>query len=172
MEDDDDYSESDTEPQSKKFDRASLTSRSLSEEFSDSTSVCTADSVDPIVLPQALSELDRSVAMHGPNHEKVAEAWNSLGLIRLHMQKNAHEALKCHQKALDIYNLIEAPSVHLHMAITFNDLGMCYERLNDRENALLLYNRALLFAQSDAAVTEKVWLFRATERAIDRLSSK
>ena len=34
---------------------------------------------------------------------KLAESWNAVGLIRIHMQQKFDEARKCHLRALDIY---------------------------------------------------------------------
>lgn len=133
---------------------------------------------EPIVLPAALDELGRLIAEHGPRHEAVAEAWTAVGLIRLHMQRDALAALKCHQHALEVYKSIYASQTKL--AITLNDLGMCYERMGNRKKALDAYRGALELALaeyptgvSDSEVSsvpkELRLLFRMTERAMWRL---
>jgi tetratricopeptide (TPR) repeat protein len=146
-----------------------------SEESIGSAPIPTAE---PIVLPAALDELGRLIAVHGPRHESVAEAWTSIGLIRLHMQRDALAALKCHQRALEVYKSIHASQTKL--AIALSDLGMCYERLGNRTKALDAYRGALELAlaeqptgvsdsEGSSIPKELRLLFRTTERAIWRL---
>jgi tetratricopeptide (TPR) repeat protein len=134
--------------------------------------------VEPIVLPAALDELGRLIAEHGPRHETVAEAWTAVGLIRLHMQRDALAALKCHHHALEVYKSIHASQTKL--AITLNDLGMCYERMGNRKRALDAYRGALELAlaehptgvtdsEASSVPKELRLLFRMTERAIWRM---
>ena len=93
----------------------------------------------PILLAQVLADLTRFTEEFGPYHLKVAEAWNSLGLIRLHIQADPEEAIKCQKEALVIQRL-STPSVEL--AATLNDLALCYERIGESEHALELYLEA------------------------------
>ena len=48
------------------------------------------------VVPPAPSRHDRE-------RIRLAECWNALGLVRIHMQQDVKEAKKCHQRALQIY---------------------------------------------------------------------
>ena len=120
---------------------------------------------DNVVLRQVLDDLHRYRRDLGETHEKVAETWNSLGLIRLHMQRDPEAALGCHQEALKIFRKKKAS---MAMAITLNDLGYCYERLNQNEPALEIYKEAvellkkLKIGQSHPRMT-------STQRSINRL---
>ena len=144
-----------------------------SDEGHSSSDDCNASNspASPVVLPEALRELQRLTIEHGPWHDSVAEAWNSLGLIRLHMQRDASAALECHQRALEIYDANQT-AASLQVAIALNDCAMCYERLDDRIAALSLYEQALAAARTAPCAAEKLFLFRSTERAISRLSHK
>jgi tetratricopeptide (TPR) repeat protein len=92
------------------------------------------------VLQQVLSDLRDCQSEYGYRHGKVADAWNALGLIRVHMQRDAEAARQCHEHALRIYK----ENLQLtETAITLNDLGYCYEQLNQQDSALKLYREAL-----------------------------
>eukprot|EP00540_Astrosyne_radiata_P021483 CAMPEP_0116839464 /NCGR_PEP_ID=MMETSP0418-20121206/9786_1 /TAXON_ID=1158023 /ORGANISM="Astrosyne radiata, Strain 13vi08-1A" /LENGTH=143 /DNA_ID=CAMNT_0004469587 /DNA_START=96 /DNA_END=527 /DNA_ORIENTATION=+ len=120
---------------------------------------------DNVVLRQVLDDLHRYQRDLGEWHEKVAETWNSLGLIRLHMQRDAEAALGCHQEALKIFRKQDAP---LSMAITLNDLGYCYERLGKREDALNIYKEAVdLLRKSKIGSSHPRMI--ATQRSMNRL---
>jgi hypothetical protein len=96
---------------------------------------------NPAVLLPVLEDLCRFRDELGPNHVKVAETWNSLGLIRLYMQLNESAAIKCHEEAIKIYKMNEGSA--LQLAVTLADLGACYERVCEPEHALRIYQEAL-----------------------------
>jgi tetratricopeptide (TPR) repeat protein len=96
---------------------------------------------NPAVLLPVIEDLCRFRDELGPNHVKVAETWNSLGLIRLHMQHNESAAIKCHEEAIKIYRMNDLSA--LQLAVTLSDLGGCYERACRPERALGIYQEAL-----------------------------
>uniref|UniRef100_A0A7S1D2E4 Kinesin light chain n=1 Tax=Cyclophora tenuis TaxID=216820 RepID=A0A7S1D2E4_CYCTE len=120
---------------------------------------------DNVVLRQVLDDLRRYRRDLGENHEKVAETWNSLGLIRLHMQRDPEAALGCHQEALKIFR---KKTANLAMAITLNDLGYCYERLNQREQALEIYKEAVDLLKKQKLGQSHPRMI-ATQRSVNRL---
>ena len=122
---------------------------------------------EPVVLRKILNELDSCTREHGPEHSKVADAWNALGLIRLHMQNNAVAAIKCHQQALRIYRLNES-ELSVQVATALNDLGSCYERVNERGHALEVYEVALT-SLSAAEVSDVCQVKATSKRAVARL---
>jgi tetratricopeptide (TPR) repeat protein len=87
------------------------------------------------VLAAVLLDLEKSQTEG--DQQKIAEAWNSLGLVRLHTQHNTKEAIICHKKALKM--CIDP----VETAITLNDLGFCYERLNEHDQAMQVYKQAM-----------------------------
>lgn len=93
-----------------------------------------------VVVKQVLHDLDRFLMDLGESHEKVAETWNSLGLIRLHMQQDAKEAKSCFEEALRIFAKNDN---QVSTAITLNDLGYCHERLLEYDKAMESYRKAL-----------------------------
>ena len=121
----------------------------------------------PLVLKSVLSDLIRLTEELGPTHVKVAEIWNSLGLIRLHMQHNVHAAVKCHQEALSIYQ--RNASTTLDIAVTLNDLGRCYERLDEPVRALETYEKAAEMIRKDASVRKTHSVVESLNRAVARL---
>lgn len=147
----------------------------------------------PVGLEQVLRDLKVLSSEFGHNHLKVAETWNTLGLIRLHMQKDACSSIRCHEEALRIYRLrlsvMPANSdpceddddydvehsvrsmqqCRIDVAVTLADLGRCHERLDDFDRALRLYKEALVYAAS--AATGK-HAFVSAERAIARLTRR
>ena len=95
----------------------------------------------------------------------VADAWNALGLIRIHMQKDIPKALECHQQALKVYihNM-----KHTEIALTLNDIGFCHERMGRTADALACYMEALSILK-DSTLPDGHTRVLATERAISRL---
>lgn len=92
-----------------------------------------------VVIAQVLQDLTLFRNSLGDTHVKVAETWNSLGLIRLHMQQNATEAKPCFEEALRIFTKINNRT---SIAVTLNDLGYCLERLGQHAAAVESYRRA------------------------------
>lgn len=122
----------------------------------------------PLVLKQVLADILRLSEELGSTHVKVAEVWNSLGLIRLHMQHNAQAALKCHQEALCIYRLNKDTS-SLDIAVTLNDLGRCYERLDEQGKALKTYEEAAEMVRKDGSIRKTHSVVESVHRAVARL---
>jgi tetratricopeptide (TPR) repeat protein len=118
-----------------------------------------------VVVKQVLADLNRFREDLGESHEKVAETWNSLGLIRLHMQQDADEAKVCFEEALRIFTQHDSQS---SIAITLNDLGYCHERLLQQEEAMNSYKKAreLLEAQK---YSESHPRMISTQRSLARL---
>mmetsp|Transcript_12055 Transcript_12055/g.23162 ORF Transcript_12055/g.23162 Transcript_12055/m.23162 type:complete len:160 (-) Transcript_12055:199-678(-) len=134
-------------------------------EESDSSS----DETDrPLVLKQVLADLIRLTNELGPSHVKVADTWNSLGLIRLHMQRNVQAAIKCHQEALSIYMGSQDGST-VDIAVTLNDLGRCYERLNDQIKALETYEKAHELVLNDSSIRKTHSVVESVKRSVARL---
>ncbi|KAL7572393.1 hypothetical protein ACA910_021601 [Epithemia clementina (nom. ined.)] len=125
--------------------------------------------MEPLVLEPVLADLARFNQELGPHHEKVAEAWNSLGLIRMHVQLDPFAAIECHKEALRIQRLQSCPS--LKLAATLNDLAMCYERVRESERALELYLEAeIVLKRCAASSTHPVTI--STDRCIARLQRR
>jgi tetratricopeptide (TPR) repeat protein len=122
---------------------------------------------DPLVLKQVLADLIRFTKELGSTHQKVAETWNTLGLIRLHMQRNIKAAMKCHEEALSIYKATGGSTIDV--AVTLNDLGRCYERLNDIEKALEIYERAECLIREDKTARQNHGVMDSLDRAVARL---
>jgi tetratricopeptide (TPR) repeat protein len=122
--------------------------------------------LNPVVLEAVMGDLCRFRDELGPDHIKVADTWNSLGLIRLHMQHNGPAAIKCHQEALKIYQKNGAPA--LLQSVTLSDLAGCYERTQEAEKALQLYQDANeLLLVSETSPSHRV--VQSIARAIARL---
>ena len=126
------------------------------------------DAERPLVLKQVLADLLRLSEELGTTHVKVAEVWNSLGLIRLHMQHNVQAAVKCHEEALCIYRLNKDAST-LDIAVTLNDLGRCYERLDQQSKALRTYEEAAEMVRKDASIRKTHSVVESVHRAVARL---
>jgi tetratricopeptide (TPR) repeat protein len=92
-----------------------------------------------VVIAQVLQDLKLFRLSLGDKHVKVAETWNSLGLIRLHMQQDAKEAKPCFEEALRIFTENDNRT---SIAVTLNDLGYCFERLGQHDAAVESYKRA------------------------------
>lgn len=117
------------------------------------------------VLREILLDLKRSQQEFGYSHEKVAEAWNALGLIRVHMQRDAKKAKQCHENALRIFQDNFMPA---ETAITLNDLGYCYEQLSEQDSALKIYREALRIMK-ELKIAENHPRMMSTQRAVCRL---
>jgi tetratricopeptide (TPR) repeat protein len=117
------------------------------------------------VLRRVLSDLKHCQSEYGYRHGKVADAWSALGLIRVHMQRDAEAARQCHEHALRIYKenlqLTEA-------AITLNDLGYCYEQLSQQDSALKLYLEALQIL-TDSELSDYHPCVMSIQRAVSRI---
>ena len=122
----------------------------------------------PLVLKQVLADLLRLTEELGPTHLKVAEVWNSLGLIRLHMQRNVQAAVKCHQEALAIFRCNQESST-VDIAVTLNDLGRCYERLDYQQEALQTYEEAVAMICKDTSIQKTHTVVESLNRAVARL---
>lgn len=121
---------------------------------------------NPAVLLPVIADLFRFTDELGPNHIKVAETWNSLGLIRLHMQHNVSAAIKCHEEAIKIYKMNEVSA--LQLAVTLGDLGGCYERIGEPEHALVIYQEAFQLLKV-SAVSPSRRVIQSITRSIARL---
>lgn len=122
------------------------------------------DTENPVLM-EILLDLERSQQEFGYSHEKVAEAWNALGLIRVHMQRDAKKAKQCHENALRIFQL---NCMSAETAITLNDLGYCYEQLGDQDSALNVYREAFRIMK-ELKMAENHPRMLSTQRAVCRL---
>ena len=121
------------------------------------------DSEQCVVLRQVLADMQRH-RLEGPSI-KMAEAWNSLGLIRLHMQGDAESARECHSEALRIVKELGDKRL---LAITLHDLGYCFERMEERELALQQYKEAISTLQGENLDKTHPRMI-ATQRAMNRI---
>eukprot|EP00934_Nitzschia_sp_Nitz4_P002148 Nitzschia sp. Nitz4//scaffold63_size106090//81538//82095//NITZ4_004406-RA/size106090-processed-gene-0.133-mRNA-1//1//CDS//3329556023//2148//frame0 len=119
------------------------------------------------LLNKALDDLER--CQDGGCKRTIAEAWNALGLVRLHTQRDPQEALRCHDCALQLLESMGGNDVNSDLAATLNDLGLCHERLGDKAKAMQLYQRAreVLEGQDFKSSHERL---QAVDRAIARVS--
>ena len=117
------------------------------------------------VLKQILHDLRDAQLRFGKHHQKCADAWNALGLIRVHMQQDAEAAKKCHEYALTIFRERQLAK---ETATTLNDLGYCYERLNLPEAALQNYQDSLRILESEK-LPESHPQVLSTRRAVSRI---
>ena len=94
------------------------------------------------LLESALLEI-RQAEESGTTRQEI-EAWNSLGLIRLHTQRNPQEALKYHMHALNLCSALEqdGDDTIMETSNTYGDIGLCYERLGEDKEALRCYEKA------------------------------
>ena len=118
------------------------------------------------VLKQVLSDLRRAQMQFGIHHQKCADVWNALGLIRVHMQRNAEAAKTCHEFALTIFR---EKSMAAETATTLNDLGYCCERLDLPEAALKHYEESLEILESQN-LPETHPQIMSTRRAVSRMT--
>lgn len=138
---------------------------------------------NPLLL-NALEELNRSL-IEG-DVQKMAQSWNSLGLVRLHTQLDPHEAIRCHKNALQLLQtspsmdvtttshpsttIVTGTNSHaLELAATFHDLGLCYERLNDMNEAMKSYLHARDILSSKNLLIDSHPQTLALNRAIERI---
>lgn len=121
------------------------------------------DSPENIVLRQVLADLKRH-RLEGAS-QKVAETYNSLGLIRLHMQRDAQAARECHEEALRLFQELGDKKL---MAITLHDLGYCFERMEEREMALKQYQQAIVLLKEEHFDKTHPRMI-ATQRAVNRV---
>jgi tetratricopeptide (TPR) repeat protein len=142
-------------------DRESSTNERTSSTTAQHAGICDNNPV----LKRVLQELEDNQNAHGTVHPKVAETWNALGLIRVHAERNAVEARKCHECALAIFKEL---NLAMETSITLNDLGYCCERLNQRDMALRNYQDALRILESEK-LPENHPRVISTRRAVTRI---
>ena len=123
------------------------------------------DSPEHVVLRQVLADMKRH--RQSGDSQKMAETWNALGLIRLHMQRDASSARECHEEALRILQQDDCNNKRL-IAITLHDLGYCCERMEERTDALSLYKEAISLLQQDDCDKSHPRMI-ATQRAMNRV---
>lgn len=120
------------------------------------------------VLKQVLHDLRKAQMQFGTHHQKSADAWNALGLVRIHMQRDAVAARKCHEFALTIFRDQQMAE---ETATTLNDLGYCCERLDLPEAALKNYEESLLILEN-LNFPETHPQVLSTKRAVSRMTRK
>jgi tetratricopeptide (TPR) repeat protein len=133
----------------------------------DSSSSSSEEDEENTLLVEVLHDLEQQRHDLGDSHVQVAETWNSLGLIRLHMQHNIRDAIECHERALRIYRKQQEEAKQA-MAVTLHDLGYCYERLGQRDRALQQYQEAMTILKNQnyqASHPRRI----ATQRSMDRV---
>lgn len=126
------------------------------------------DHPHPIMLKRTLDDISTLTNELGPSHLIVAEGWNSLGLIRLHIQHDIHAALKCHRQALSIF-LDNQQASTMDTALTWIDLGRCYERLDECACALHAYEEAQRLVLNDTSVRRAHCVVESLNRTIARM---
>ena len=102
------------------------------------------------------------------NKHRMAKEYTALGLIRVHMQGNAKEAVKCFNRAITI--LEQTPDSQLATAITLNDLAYCYLKLQKQDQAVRTYWEALRLFREQNVPESDIHVAAAT-RSISLLSS-
>jgi tetratricopeptide (TPR) repeat protein len=117
------------------------------------------------VYNQVMQDLRKARRTYGDNHSKVAEAWNALGLVRIHMQRDVEGAQCCHQQALRIFQDLQMKK---ETAITLVDLGYCCERMGQRDNAMQKYQQALEILDAEQHPESHPQVI-STKRAISRM---
>lgn len=118
-----------------------------------------------VVVAKVLADLHRFRLSLGDSHVKTGEAWNSLGLIRMHMQQTPTEAKTCFEEALRIF---QKNDDRTSIAITLNDMGNCLERLHQHDAAYDAYNKAQEILQNEKFSESHPRLI-ATQRSMARL---
>lgn len=94
------------------------------------------------LVQNVLNDLQR--AQEFGSISQASEAWNALGLIRLHTRRNPLGALECHEKALRLLSSSSSSCDKNYMkAVTLSDIGLCYERLHQPKEAVLAYQQAM-----------------------------
>ena len=99
---------------------------------------------------------------------RFAEEWIALGLIRVHMQANPTEAIKCFGQALKI--LEQIPNGDISKAIALNDVAYCYVKLHNQDRAVRTYWEALRLFKLQNVPDSDIHVAAAT-RSISLLSS-
>ncbi|KAG7338879.1 expressed tetratricopeptide repeat protein [Nitzschia inconspicua] len=125
----------------------------------------TDDHSDNPVYNQIMRDLRQAQKMYGDNDSKVADAWNALGLVKIHMQRDIQGAICCHEHALRIF---QEQKLAKETAITLIDLGYCCERMEHRDDALLKYQQALEILEAEK-MPENHPQVSSTKRAITRM---
>mmetsp|Transcript_23175 Transcript_23175/g.54803 ORF Transcript_23175/g.54803 Transcript_23175/m.54803 type:complete len:167 (+) Transcript_23175:118-618(+) len=138
------------------------------EELEKPTIDVTDEETSNPVLKKVIHDLRRAQMNFGYHHEKCAEAWNALGLVRIHMQRDAESARKCHEYALAIFR---DHDMTLETATTLNDLGYCHERLDLPVAALENYEESLDILEVED-LPENHPQVLCTKRALSRMTRK
>ncbi|CAJ1954937.1 unnamed protein product [Cylindrotheca closterium] len=95
---------------------------------------------------------------------QLCEAWNALGLIRLHTRRNPAGALECHALALRLI-ACNGDEDCMKKATTLSDMGLCYERLQQTKEAVLAYKQAMdLMKGTSSSHPQKMSLERTMAR--------
>lgn len=147
------------------------------EALSSSSSTASSTNTSPKrcdTLEDVLSDLRRYRDLYGENSLKVAEMWNTLGLIHLHYQHDVDHSIKCHERALQIYTTMEESNndetpTTFPLTVTLFDLGNSYERMGDRQCALQLFRRAWRNIETHRVVPETHYISKSIRRALFRL---
>ncbi|MGK3736337.1 MAG: tetratricopeptide (TPR) repeat protein [Bacillariaceae sp.] len=121
-----------------------------------------------LVLKQILNDVRDAQTRYGRDHEKVADSYNALGLIRVHMQRDPEAARRCHEYALTIFR---EKQLEKQVATTLNDIAYCYERLNLPCVALQHYEDSLRIFESEM-ISENNPQMISTRRAILRMQRR
>jgi tetratricopeptide (TPR) repeat protein len=120
------------------------------------------------LLDGILEDLDRCQELLGDTDIKTAHTWTSLGLIRLHLEHDAQGALTCFKESLRIFmNNDDLKSV----ATTWNDLGLCFERLEMYDKALKSYMKARDIFEAESFSASHPCIV-SSQRSIGRLLRK
>mmetsp|Transcript_14532 Transcript_14532/g.34867 ORF Transcript_14532/g.34867 Transcript_14532/m.34867 type:complete len:191 (+) Transcript_14532:135-707(+) len=136
------------------------------------------DTSDPPALCKITRDLQRQVMEYGPNHIRVAKSLGALGLFRCHVKRDTLGAIQCHQEALRIYQQHFGAMDHHHqrrctasmdIVVTLHDLGFCYERISDNEQAMEFYQKAIECMGLCVNVSERHPIRLALERSVSRL---
>ena len=128
-------------------------------------------------LVNILSELrglatteDDAQCVHEDDPKRAAEKWNELGLIRLHMQGNALEAIKCFHQALRVlYKEPIRTDARNNLVITLNDVSLCYMRLSKIEDAKRSNNEAYQICKNQGTPEDNIH-YKSTLRIRTQLS--
>ena len=121
------------------------------------------------LLDDAMEQLSKCIREN--DTQKTHEAWNALGLVHLHAQRNPEEAIRCHKEALTLLEADVSGStrVYLKKATTLQDLGLCYERLHNQKRALELYQEARDLLTEHCSLETSHPRMLSIELAINRL---
>jgi tetratricopeptide (TPR) repeat protein len=120
------------------------------------------------LLEEVLHDLDRYQTLFGDADIKTAEMWTSLGLIRLHIENDPDGAVSCFNESLRIFM---KNSDLKSVATTWNDLGLCFERLHMYDDALKSYLKARDIFEEESFSKSHPSII-SSERSICRLLRK